>query len=98
MDQASLEYLVNHLVLPPKLPQSAEPDSTTAVAEKCLLDLVRSSLQAYRQQCPSESRKSWLEIQGMLLLWANTEPCEEMSAKLLAQTMSNMNPGGKLLE
>ncbi|KAL8627825.1 hypothetical protein Q9189_006473 [Teloschistes chrysophthalmus] len=96
MDQASLEYLVNHLVLPPKLPQSAEPDSTTAVAEKCLLDLVRSSLQAYRQQCPSESRKSWLEIQGMLLLWANTEPCEEMSAKLLAQTMSNMNPGDTL--
>ncbi|KAL8639122.1 MAG: hypothetical protein Q9228_003804 [Teloschistes exilis] len=96
MDQASLEYLINHLCLPPKLPQLAESDSTTAAAEKCLLDLVVSSLQAYQQQCPPESRQSWIGIQQMLLLWANTEPCAEMSAKLLAQTMVNMHPGDAL--
>lgn len=98
MDQATLEYVVHHLFLPPKLPQSAEPDSTTAVAEIWLLDFVLSSLQTYQRRCTSESRQSWVATQAMLVLWNTTKPWTETSAKLLAETMSNMNPGGKLLE
>ncbi|KAL8660136.1 MAG: hypothetical protein Q9202_006792, partial [Teloschistes flavicans] len=96
MDQATLEYVIHHLFLPPKLPQSAEPDSTTAVAEKWLLDFVLSSLQTYQRQCTSESRQSWATTEQMLVLLTTIKPWTETSARLLAETMSNMNPGDAL--
>ena len=65
----SLDFIINHVVLPPKLPQEAEEPELSRAAERDLVGLVSTQLEGYRSlaghQTPN-ARAGWLSIKMML--------------------------------
>ncbi|KAL8784895.1 MAG: hypothetical protein Q9213_003708 [Squamulea squamosa] len=52
--KAQLECIIDHIILPPKLPDKAEDSDFVAAAEKALLYLVVSVIDRFQQQYPSD--------------------------------------------
>lgn len=93
--KSQLEYIINHVFLPPKLPQSAEPSEFSASAEKALLNLALSQTQQFQQRCAPEFRTTWLAIQKMLSLWSESKDHGSIDKKLITKIFLNMKPGGR---
>lgn len=68
-----LEYMVHHVVLPPKLPAQAEEKAFVATAEKALLQMVCEVARRFSEQLRPESRSSWRIIQRMLTCCIETD-------------------------
>lgn len=62
-----LEYIINHVILPPKLPQ--EDDSNTD-HDVHLLQKCQAALEAFQATLPPPERSDWI-------------PCKEMVSSLL---------------
>lgn len=90
-----LEYIINHVVLPPRLPQEAESTVDTASAEQSLLDLVLSTVRHFLPRCAPGLRAPWLVVEEMLLRWIATKPHGDMLEQLLEQAIARLKPGGE---
>lgn len=95
--EAELAFILNHVILPPRLPQEAEKDELTSNAEKLLLELVHSEVQSFRQRCAQDSKDAWSTIEKMLAAWIATNPHQALSTDVLKQAFTAMRHGGKLL-
>ncbi|KAL9602747.1 MAG: hypothetical protein Q9219_001590 [cf. Caloplaca sp. 3 TL-2023] len=91
-----LEFLINHVVLPPKLPQEAESEQLTAKAEEFLLKLVSSEVKSFRQQAEPAFHHSWLIIEKMLRSWGSIKPHGPLSATILEKTVLALEDGDVL--
>ncbi|KAL8827109.1 MAG: hypothetical protein Q9170_007144 [Blastenia crenularia] len=87
-----LEYIINHVVLPPKLPQEAESPQLVTSAERQLLNIVFRTATEFQLQCAKEMRPSWLRIEKMLAQWIATKPNEDLSEQLLDKAIQDMQP------
>ncbi|KAI4116993.1 MAG: hypothetical protein LQ345_002681 [Seirophora villosa] len=90
-----LLYIVNHVVLPPRLPQQEEVPDLTANAERILLDLVLSNAQRFGERCTPERKAPWTAVKSMLARWIATRPHSQFSEPLLEAVISEMKPGGE---
>ncbi|KAL9011241.1 MAG: hypothetical protein Q9173_003899 [Seirophora scorigena] len=90
-----LLYIVNHVVLPPRLPQQEEMPDVIANAERILLALVLSNAQRFGERCTPECKASWTTVQSMLARWIATKPHSQFSEPLLEVVISEMKPGGE---
>ena len=69
LSSSSCRYIINHVVLPPKLPQSAADDDLAHDGESCLIQLLSTRVQAYLRenvQSPVQVTQSWKSVQTML--------------------------------
>lgn len=64
ISEATIEYLVNHVVLPPRLPHSKEDDETIRGGEKALVDMLIDQVKCFTRLPGSENE--WQIIQSML--------------------------------
>lgn len=94
--KAELDYIIDHVVLPPQLPQGAESAQLTASAEKILLDWTLTTVRHFRRRCSPELMKAWVFVQDMLSRWSATNPHIDLSQPLLEQAISTMKPGGEI--
>lgn len=62
-----LEYIINHVFLPPKLPQKDDTNVTNSV---CLVEQLLAALTSFRDHLPEQSRSEWM-------------PCIKMVGNLL---------------
>ncbi|KAL8766975.1 MAG: hypothetical protein Q9209_006387 [Squamulea sp. 1 TL-2023] len=90
--RAQLEYIIDHVILPPKLPDKTEDGESVAAAEKALLNLLVSVIDRFRQQCTSDCQKPWLIVRRMVSCWSTTNPSDSLSDELLSRAFSNMEP------
>lgn len=64
----NLEFLINHVLLPPRLPQTAEHDAEEQ--EYGLLQLVLKESKAYLATCNPENAPRWSAVCDMLSAWS----------------------------
>ncbi|KAL8922139.1 MAG: hypothetical protein Q9208_005334 [Pyrenodesmia sp. 3 TL-2023] len=91
-----LEYIINHVVFPPKLPQQVEGASLIASAEKALLELVLLVTERFCQQGVAELETPWLTVQDMLSRWIKLTPVGDISEKQLVKAILDLKPGDVL--
>ncbi|KAL8995723.1 MAG: hypothetical protein Q9188_006743 [Gyalolechia gomerana] len=91
--EAELAFILNHVILLPRLPQEAEKDELTSNAEKLLLELVLSEVQSFRQHCAQDSKDAWSTIEKMLAAWIVTNPHQALSTDVLKQAFTAMRHG-----
>ena len=86
----NLLYIVNHVSLPPKLPQESDQDNGH---ELSLCKLLVDSAQEYQRSLPADRRQEWLPIVRMLKnLLKSTDGFSETQLK---RSISGMQRGGQ---
>ena len=91
----SLNYIVNHLILPPKLPQQAESIDVIRRAEQALLRLVLDRVKAYGSKSSPSFSEQWRTIEKMLTWWITLNLPQKLSSKALAEALSGMRATGE---
>ena len=95
---ASLEYIINHVVLPPKLPTEAEPSNTAEEAEQYLFRLLLTSVQDYRQHVAQDQRASWDTIEKMLHRWNTLNAATTLPTELFVNFLSGLSQQGRSMK
>ncbi|KAL8669967.1 MAG: hypothetical protein Q9168_005470 [Polycauliona sp. 1 TL-2023] len=91
--KAELEYIINHVVLPPKLPHQPEGEEFVGKAGKALLNELLSALERFLQQCAPEFKASWCIVQKMLIRYHTAKLWGDVSETGLTQTMLSLETG-----
>ena len=93
----SLEFIINHVFLPPKLPQEAEHPQTSRTAEQHLIRLLSSQADSYCRQCQQDARgatsaldEAWGVIKTMLLRCATVVSAQNLSTELLTSLFAKL--------
>ena len=63
----ALDYIINHVFLPPKLPQRDDSDVTNSV---CLIKQLLAALRSFQDHLPEQNRSKWtpcIKMVGNLL-------------------------------
>ena len=100
----SLEFIVNHVILPPKLPQEADGSNISHAAKQDLLRLLSSEADLYRLQIQQNTNgntsamsEAWGVIKTMLLRCATMVSAQHLSPELLARLFSELTVEGMSL-
>lgn len=91
----SLELIVHHVVLPPKLPQKAEDPQISQVAERDLIGLLSTQLTIYRfkdDRKSSSIRSVWVGVEEMLNRCKPLISTHALSADSLLRAFSTLMP------
>ena len=102
----SLDFIINHVILPPKLPQEAEDSTTSHAAKQHLLRLLRSEANLYYLQIQQNTnsnasaiREAWGVVKTMLSRCATVVSAQYLSTELLVRLFSELIVDGiSLLE
>ena len=94
---ASLEYVVNHVVLPPKLPQQVEEPNISLAGDCQLIDLVVATVQSYRQRCTDLPALDgcWAIINTALARYGQLLSTPSLSAEDVTNLLQLLKPAGK---
>ena len=92
----SLRFIVNHVIMPPHLPQEAENSIISRQAEQDLLRLVIGRVKAYDSKFFSGFSDRWLTIDKMLAQWIILNSTPTLSSKALAEAFAGMGITGEL--
>lgn len=88
-----LQFLINHLVLPPKLPQSQEEDLDKG--HNVLLDFIYRNAVKFGNLCDKDDQMHWKHIVKMLSVWKETSQSGALSPDVLETNLMSMKPNGK---
>lgn len=86
-----LEYITNHVFLPPKLPQG---DDSSAENTAALVDVVVQATDTFCEALPEDEKSHWQHIQRMLLHFQATQSSTSLASTSVIELLSNMAPGG----
>lgn len=90
----ALDFLVNHIVLPPKLPQADDSNHTHELA---LIEFARELAIAFQRDVFAESRSCWAGIVKMLTTWLKVNELGSVSKEALMEAMTELNLEGSYL-
>ena len=98
MPLESLEFIVNHVILPPRLPQKAEDALVSRVAERSLISLLLTHLGTYRAYVDdrySTVHAVWPSIKTMLDRCALLMSSYALTTELLVHAFQSLDTDGK---
>jgi hypothetical protein len=90
----SLLYSINHIFLPPKLPQEDDADITEdlALTEEC-----RAALESFVAHLPPEEHSKWATCREMLRRMLEIrDPCGDILVENVKTSLEQMTSGGRL--
>lgn len=97
----SLDFIINHVILPPKLPQEADDSDASRAAEQDLLRLLSTEIDPYCRQTlqdPHSTRPAfsvvWPVIKRMLSHCATVISAKYLSPELLTRLFLQLQVGG----
>lgn len=97
----SLEFIINHVILPPRLPQEADNSKTSRAAGQHLLGLLSSKLDAYWRQYRRDNygplsafNNAGDVIKTMLLRCATVVSTDTLSADVLTRLFVELRVKG----
>lgn len=90
----ALKFIINHVVLPPLLPQS---DDSSPACELELVRFARIQAIAFEDEGPHGSKACWGRIVKMLSIWLEVKEHGFISKGALMGAMSALSNGGRFL-
>lgn len=100
----SLDFIINHVILPPKLPQAGDDSNISHAAKQHLLRLLRSEADLYYLQIQQSTnsnasaiREAWGVVKTMLLRCATVVSAQYLSTELLVRLFSELAVDGMSL-
>ena len=91
----SVEYIVNHVVLPPQLPSSAEPPKLIRLAEQGLFQLIKQAVQELLQHSPVDDKPMWTVLEKTFRYWSVTQNRKRgLPAELLLTWLTDTEKDG----
>lgn len=100
----NLEFIINHVILPPKLPQEADDPKTSRPAEQHLLRFLSSQVDSYSGHYQQDAHgatsafdKAWGIIKTMLLRCGTVVSAQNLSTKLLTRLFAELKAEGASL-
>lgn len=87
----ALHYMVNHIVLPPKLPQA---DDRNVRYELTLMEFARDQAIDFQTDASAESRSCWAGIVKMLTTWREVNADGSISEDALKHAMTTLRQQG----
>ena len=93
----SVQYIVNHVVLPPQLPSSAEAPELILQAEQDLFELVKQAIQELLQHSPVHEKPSWTVLEKTFRYWTTIHNQDGLPAELLLKWLSKSGKDGMFL-
>jgi hypothetical protein len=84
-----LQNLINHVALPPQLPQTEEPDPSRI--DKSLLHLLRDAMNTFDLR----SSVAWTSVSKMLSMLDKTEQARALNNDSLTANLRGLNAGGE---
>ena len=100
----SLDFIINHVILPPKLPQEADDSNVSHAAKQRLLRLLSSEADFYRLQIQQNTNgnasaiiEAWAVIKTMLLRCATVISAQYLSTEVLGRLFSELTVEGMSL-
>jgi uncharacterized protein (DUF608 family) len=91
----SLTDLVNHVVLPPRLPQCE--DANPASLEKNLLHLARCVTATYTSSLDSFTQTAWKPVVTMLGDWTEIKQGSDLRNDVMVSKLASLKPAGTLI-
>ena len=91
-----LRFIVDHVILPPQLPQQAESLDLVRKAEQDLLRLVLDRVRSYHGKSSPSFSEQWHTIDKMLTQWITLNLPQTLSSKALVEVLSGMRVTGEL--
>lgn len=94
LDKTSLAFIVNHVFLPPKLPNCSD---CTPEHEASLIHVFKESAEMFASHLgpQSNSRRAWDVVTRMLASMASLHDLGIVEEDQLDESMDNMDAGGK---
>ena len=93
----SVEYIVNHVVLPPQLPSSAESSELIRLAEQDLFQLVKRAIQELLRHSPVDEKPFWIVLEKTFRYWTTIHSQDGLPANLLLRWLSETGKDGRFL-
>ena len=90
----AIEYIVNHAVLPPQLPTSAESSLVVTEGEKHLLELTLQSVQELYRYGSTNLKPTLAVLEKTLCHWANINAAGHLSTELLTSWLASVEVDG----
>lgn len=99
--EESLDFIVNHVILPPKLPQEADDSNASRAAEQDLLRLLSTEADFHCRQTLQDPRSTrpalsvvWPVVKRMLSRCATVISAQYLSPKLLTRLFLQLQVEG----
>lgn len=89
LSDGDVHNLINHVALPPQLPQGAEPDLPSI--NNNLLHLLQDATQTFKYR----SCAAWTHVSKMLSALDKTEQAKSLRGDLLSTYVNALDSGGK---
>lgn len=90
----SLQYVVNHVILPPQLPSSAESSEVIQLGEQYLLQIVLQSVQELSPRSSNHEQPAWASLEQTLRHWRIIQDGGTLSTELLICWLADTRPNG----
>lgn len=94
LSDSHFDFAVNHVFLPPRLPD--EEDEDLWGKELSLLRLVKSLAEQFASQLPHESSTKWQPVLVMLQTWMDTTRFGGIDEESLNAALKGLNVDGML--
>ncbi|KAI9758999.1 MAG: hypothetical protein M4579_002662 [Chaenotheca gracillima] len=89
-----LDFIINHLVLPPQLPQ--EDDSDDDEKRNCLLKLVLDTACSYGNLLDEGYHRQWADVKSLLSALVKIQRGNEVDQEALCRSLATLKPGDTL--
>lgn len=96
MDPDHLGFIINHVFMPPELPQQADDSMKLADMNFALLNLVHETAAKYQRQLVGAYHQQWTSTVKMLSLMCDLQGSSPLSKSKLVDTIQLMVPGGTI--
>lgn len=90
----SLAFIINHVFLPPKLPQRSEIDAGEHLHNSTLLRLCVRAAEGYQQLAPWEVQEAWEHAVKMLMNFSLLDNSNALDAGAFKKVVLDMKLGG----
>ncbi len=98
MAPESIQFIVNHVILPPKLPQEAEDPQISQISERHLVGLLSTQVKNYRREINLKSSSlcaAWAINQAMLHRCASLISTPSLDAATVVRAFASLDETGK---
>ena len=97
----SLQFIVNHVILPPKLPEKADDPQSSREDECHLIEFLSAQLKSYRRKIKRKSSTlctAWAINQAMLDRCAKLISTPSLDTEVIVRTFTSLKESGELCE
>ncbi|KAH7063255.1 hypothetical protein B0J12DRAFT_758465 [Macrophomina phaseolina] len=92
LSEGAVDFLIDHVILPAKLPQNEDQEEQEREGENLILRLVLETAELFASHCDFEKRKAWKPVLSALKNLTNVTKENAASKATLAQVLCNLEP------